>query len=309
LLACVTAILKNFYEKKQFEQKICHLQIMHFTNLIELLSARAVLIGTEDSKEKEKPKKKKDYTAKMYPFGLSYDDVLSLVITLIMTAITLGLLWWFMEKQSELGVALSAGAIGGFLHEFVQSKGKILFIQQKEDGLYLGSISGLILGMIAGLLTYGGLTGVLTDATNVTFSSFSNVQASAQPPHLEYLVFQSLIAGLALKGVSEAATSPAKSEDSFDIIAVDFTGDEKKGKIAIHLKNNLSSRLHLQLVKIIDPDKRAFVHDVSMKVDGKDTGIISFDYQWARHQTYKITVISLNGQSPADQEGDEFTSP
>lgn len=279
---------------------------MRFTNLIELLSA-SVVLSVEDLPKNNETPKKKHTRHKPHAFGLSDDEVLSLRITVGMTAATLILLSIFMWKQNEIGIALSAGAVGGFLHEFVQSKGRILFIQQKEDGLYLGSVSGLILGMVAGLLVlYGGAaSGVLagTSPTSISFSSFSYV-ASANPQPLEYLVIQSLIAGLALKGVSEAATSPIRSEDGFDIIAVDFIGNDNGGKIGIHLKNNSSGRLHLQLVKITDPDKRVFVQDESMTVGGKGTHIITPDYQWTKHQEYTITVVSLNGQ----KEG-KFTSP
>ena len=241
---------------------------------------------------------------KKHSFGLSDDEILSIRITVIMTGATLALLCLFTVFQSQIGIALSAGAVGGFLHEFVQSKGKVLFIQQKEDGLYLGSVSGLILGMVAGLLVYGGATtGVLagTTPTNVSFTSFSYVQTSVPPAHLEYLIFQSLIAGLALKGVSEAATSPAQSKDDLEILAVNFTDSVEKNKqggdkIMIHIKNNSSGKLHLQLVKITDPEKRVSVYDVSMNVEAKNVGIIPLGYQWASRQGYTITVVSLNGQ-------------
>ncbi|MGI0010411.1 MAG: hypothetical protein ACREAE_03320, partial [Nitrosopumilaceae archaeon] len=171
-----------------------------------------------DTKEEEK-------VPKRYPFGLSYDEILSLWITVIMTGITFFLLYIFLSAKSELGIALTAGAIGGFLHEFVQSKGKVLFIQQMEDGLYLGSISGLILGMVAGMLVYAGtvspniLTGTITNLNStVTTQVVPSVSQGMQ-----FLLFESMLAGLALKGVSEAATSPAKSKDEFEIIAVDFT--------------------------------------------------------------------------------------
>jgi hypothetical protein len=97
-----------------------------------------------------------------------------------------------MQSHAVLGLAVSVGALGGLAHEIVQSGGKIMFFQRREDGVYLGSIAGMALGTVAGVLVVRSqlpaVTGV--DAT------------SALMTELAYEIF---LAGLALKGVSEAA--------------------------------------------------------------------------------------------------------
>ncbi len=84
--------------------------------------------------------------------------------------------------ELKIDIAMLAGALGGIGHEFAQSGGTIAFYKIKDDGLYLGSSAGLVLGLIAGLL----------------FVSVNSNQPS------DIILFQSLLAGLALKGVSEA---------------------------------------------------------------------------------------------------------
>ena len=82
-------------------------------------------------------------------------------------------------------VALSAAALGGFLHEIIQSGGSVAFPKSYADGFYLGSVYGLLLGIVAGMLFLEATpTGLKVDAVFVS---------------------QVFFAGLALKGVSEAA--------------------------------------------------------------------------------------------------------
>jgi hypothetical protein len=78
-----------------------------------------------------------------------------------------------------LGVC--AGGLGGLVHEFAQSGGKVLFVKKEPDGVYLGALTGLILGAVSGVLV---------------------VQGHADPQNLAANAF---LAGLALKGVVEAA--------------------------------------------------------------------------------------------------------
>lgn len=252
-------------------------------------------------------------TSKTYPFGLSYDEILSLKLTALMTGLALVFLGISLWQKSAIGVALSGGAIGGFLHEFVQSKGRVLFVKQQSDGLYLGSISGLILGMVAGLLVYAGTsTAVIptVSTTNTLFSSYSIVQQNiASSTSLEFLAFQTMIAGLALKGVSEAATSPAKTEDDFSIISALIKKADNVFAVEIHLKNNLSSKLQLQLVSVSDSETLTFTQDVSQMIDGKSTGVIAITFGHGLGDApYMITIISLNGTASANDVPSQVSS-
>lgn len=94
-------------------------------------------------------------------------------------------------------LAISSGALGGLVHEVFQSGGKFAMpqLQQPQNksksqvdsqnaSWYLGSISGLLFGAVAGLLL----------AQNITPPSGAVAFAA-----------QAFFAGLALKGVAEAA--------------------------------------------------------------------------------------------------------
>ena len=54
-----------------------------------------------------------------------------------------------------LGIA--AGGIGGLVHEFGQSGGKLLFFEHEEDGIYLGALAGMFIDMVVGALAVQGL--------------------------------------------------------------------------------------------------------------------------------------------------------
>lgn len=212
--------------------------------------------------------------SKPLPFGLDKNALRSLEITSAMTAIAIALLSIFMTiYPNPVGVTLTAGALGGFLHEYVQSKGTVLFIAKKEDGLYLGSITGLILGAVAGLFVLEG-----------------NINNTQMVP----VFLESILAGLALKGVSEAATgSPKEPEDNFEIIAAAHTS----GKINIQIRNKMLHDLELQQVIITDSDQAMHTEQVpsqSRKVTAKQ--IIGFDIpvKVLKGPTIKITVISRN---------------
>jgi hypothetical protein len=97
-------------------------------------------------------------------------------------------------SPTSLYLAASVGALGGLAHEIAQSGGKILFFEKKDDGFYLGALSGMILGAVAGVLS-------------------ARVLFTGKPPELSaaQLTYESLLAGVALKGVVEAAGGQAVS--------------------------------------------------------------------------------------------------
>jgi hypothetical protein len=212
-------------------------------------------------------------------FGLTDEEVFSIVLTAIMTGITLVLLaLFYYQWKDPVGVTLSAGAFGGFLHEFVQSKGKILFIERKDDGLYLGSISGLILGLVAGILIYGGTTYNIIPSTPSPdqvvgsmslhgIAEYSPIQQGPSPQsnnnlQMGQLLFEGLIAGLALKGISEAATSRAKIGDSFDVVSVNFEpsviSETNSGVVKVTIKNNMNTMLELQAITMFSIRNESF---------------------------------------------------
>jgi hypothetical protein len=101
-------------------------------------------------------------------------------------AVVLGLCaTFFFDGGHRVLLSLSLGAIGGLIHEMVQSGGKILFFERKMDGFYIGGITGTMLGAIAGLLMVHGLAGEST---------------------MSEIGYQTFLAGLGLKGLVDAAS-------------------------------------------------------------------------------------------------------
>ena len=112
-----------------------------------------------------------------------------------MMAILMGILAWLSAHYDWwLWLAVSVGALGGLAHEIAQSGGMILFFQKNQDGMYLGSLAGMVLGAVAGILVIRGHL----------IASASGAAVSVSTVQLEYEIF---FAGLALKGVTEAAGS------------------------------------------------------------------------------------------------------
>ena len=119
------------------------------------------------------------------------------VLATVAIAVGLAILASISSKQVSnaptstwvLWLAFSVGGLGGLAHEFVQSGGQILFVARKEDGIYLGSIAGVVLGAVAGILAVRGLA---ADPSTLKSGVLS-------------LIFEVFMAGLALKGVAEAA--------------------------------------------------------------------------------------------------------
>lgn len=123
---------------------------------------------------------------------LSTTDIWS-IITTVLLGVALVILASISAGQGwVIGLAATVGGIGGLVHEIAQSGGKILFFERKADGFYLGSAAGAVLGAVAGLLAVRGL-----------------IIDPAASPGTTALVFDSLLAGMALKGVTEAAGGQA----------------------------------------------------------------------------------------------------
>jgi hypothetical protein len=123
--------------------------------------------------------------------GLSRLEIASIIVTVGMGIALAILAWASAHYQWLIWLAASVGALGGLVHEIAQSGGKIMFFQRNQDGMYLGSLAGMVLGAVAGLLVVRGH--LIAGGTGG--ASVSNVQ----------LTYEIFIAGLALKGVTEAA--------------------------------------------------------------------------------------------------------
>jgi len=119
-------------------------------------------------------------------------EKLSIISTLVMVVLLALLAWASVHHNWLFWVAASVGAIGGLVHEIAQSGGKIMFFQREEDGMYLGSLAGAVLGAVAGILVVRG--DLIASATGTALT--------VTETQLTYEVF---MAGLALKGVTEAA--------------------------------------------------------------------------------------------------------
>lgn len=113
--------------------------------------------------------------------------------TIVLVLVLGGLAWLATEKEWILVFACSVGALGGLLHEFAQSGGKVLFPKKMEDGIYLGAFTGAVLGAVAGILVVRG------------FLIFEGEHAQLSISHVQ-LGYEVFIAGLGLKGIAEAGT-------------------------------------------------------------------------------------------------------
>ena len=124
--------------------------------------------------------------------GTSTTEIYSIVVTLAM-GVGLGILASLSARHNwVIWLAVSVGGLGGLAHELAQSGGKILFFERKLDGIYIGSLAGVVLGAAAGLLAVRGL--IISPAAQL---------GSTQ------LIYEAFLAGLALKGVTEAAGGQA----------------------------------------------------------------------------------------------------
>jgi hypothetical protein len=124
--------------------------------------------------------------------GLNRLELVSVIATLLLV-VFLGVLAWASAHYNWLlWLAASVGGLGGLAHEIAQSGGKIMFFQRQKDGIYLGSLAGMVLGAVAGILV---IRGHLIASGSGTTLEVSKIQ----------LTYEIFIAGLALKGVTEAA--------------------------------------------------------------------------------------------------------
>jgi hypothetical protein len=117
-------------------------------------------------------------------------ELYSIIATVAIGAVLCLAAWFSYRSQWLFVLAFSVGGLGGLVHDVAQSRGKLLFFKRQPDGLYLGTVAGVFLGAVAGVVV---IRGYLTGDTPTTDATF--VQMS----------YEAFLAGLALKGVAEAA--------------------------------------------------------------------------------------------------------
>jgi len=130
----------------------------------------------------------------------------SVILTIVSTIIALFAALWAYAAKDVIWTVVCVGALGGLAHEIVQSKGTSFLPDTQSSGQnagkkdnsgsqenYLGGLLGLILGGAAGLLTLSATSATSGVSTELVVTAFS--------------------AGVALKGISDAAASPSKSSN------------------------------------------------------------------------------------------------
>ena len=111
-------------------------------------------------------------------------SVITLVVIIVLAVL-------FYETKYALPMVVFAGAIGGLMHEIVQSQGKYIVPTTDSTGNFcLGGLIGVITGAVAGFILYSG------------FSATSAVSVSG------WLFTEAFLAGLAAKGVADAVNPP-----------------------------------------------------------------------------------------------------
>ena len=122
--------------------------------------------------------------------GLTRSEELSVVATGALALILIAVAWWNFNYNA-FAVAISLGCVGGLMHELAQSGGKVLFFEKKDDGVYLGSVSGMMLGVISGMI------------------AAHAIPVPQAGPEFQNLAYETFMAGLGLKGLAEAAAGNA----------------------------------------------------------------------------------------------------
>lgn len=142
----------------------------------------------------------------------------TLALTIVLgglAAFSFNRIWPNYSNGWIIWLGIAAGGIGGLVHEFGQSGGKLLFFKRAEDGVYLGALAGMFMGMVVGALAVQGLFTQQPLAGNQTQPSAavgtpSAGQPTQQPapaprqPLAVEAFYTAFLAGLALKGFAEA---------------------------------------------------------------------------------------------------------
>ena len=124
---------------------------------------------------------------------ISYKLSPAQIASVITFVLILGLAVVSYETKYALPMVVLAGAIGGLLHEIVQSQGKYILPNTDATGNFcLGGLIGIITGVVAGFILYQGINATATVAVS------------------GMLFTEAFLAGLAAKGVADAINPPTQ---------------------------------------------------------------------------------------------------
>lgn len=156
----------------------------------------------------------------------------SIVATLAITTglVILGIVsfrkvWPNQSNGWMIWLGFAAGGVGGLIHEFAQSGGRLLLTKREADGIYLGALMGMLLGILAGVLAVQSLFIQPSTSSNTPGANPPSISAGSTPtpqpgnpqppapasPIAIQALYTALLAGLSLKGVAEAATGQSVS--------------------------------------------------------------------------------------------------
>lgn len=99
-------------------------------------------------------------------------------------------------------------------------------------GIYLGSIAGLVFGLVAGAFVIQG--------------NLTTYPPNPLPTDIARIFFEAFLGGLALKGVTDAGLGSFKSKDEFDVTSAKFLPNGA----TITIKNKMQSNLSIQQVVV-----------------------------------------------------------
>ena len=124
-------------------------------------------------------------------------------------------IWPNTSGPAIIWLGLAAGGIGGLVHEFGQSGGQLLFFKRNEDGIFLGALAGMFMGMVVGVLAVQGLFAQPAAPVQQTQQQAAVGALQAGPPAQQQVpvpkqplaveaFYTAFLAGLAMKGFAEA---------------------------------------------------------------------------------------------------------
>lgn len=209
--------------------------------------------------------------------GINPEQKTSLTITLgAFLVIIVGLVFSYSSSPPvTIAIAILAGAIGGLGHEFVQSGGTISFFKVKEDGVYLGSMAGIVIGAIAGLLF---------------------IRALAPPVDVNILLVESLLAGLGFKGVAEAIGGQISPQGRESYIIENIYLDSANSRLEVTIRNSGNITINIQKVYIAS---KTFDQNAPVQPSDPHTFVINVTGITFTPENRKVRVVTARG---AEQE-------